>query len=74
MRGGLSLEDQLHDAAITHEVANEFRSIGAEMRADRARIAKLEAALMEIRDFTADVSEDHPLSHVHGVAVNGLKP
>jgi hypothetical protein len=73
MRDVPNLSEQLRDAAISSEVSAEFRSIKAEMRADRARIAKLEATLEEIRDFTADAPDDDRLSHVHGVAMNGLK-
>ncbi len=36
------------------------------------RIEELEAALREIADFTADVPDDDPLSHVHGIAALAL--
>lgn len=37
------------------------------------RVAKLEAALRAIAEFTADAPEDDPLSHVHGAAVEALE-
>lgn len=45
----------------------------AEFKRLDARVERLEAALREIVDFTADARDDDPLSHVHGTASAALR-
>lgn len=37
-------------------------------------LERMRAALSEIEQFTVDVPDDHPLSHVHAVAHAALQP
>lgn len=43
MTAKYSLDDQLRDAAITHEVANEFQEIEQELRETKGRLDRLGA-------------------------------
>lgn len=65
MKDDWTMAEQLHNHAVTREVAAEFNEIRAEMRADKARIAKLEAenarlrhTLEMVRDADNDCHKD----------------